>query len=230
MSELLPILKEPKPLKEHVSYSEVSVWMDCQWRHKIKYIDGILLDGPSEHTEFGHLIHSALEQYMKTKTFPNIDELKLKLSESFKELKKEDLNPVQWADTIEPILTETALFLDTEFPGWEFVAAEQELNESIVDQKKRFKGYIDGIIKVRKPARKNAKNQEPGEEEYWIIDYKTTSFGWTLEKKIDPKKTMQLAFYKHFWSTKLNIPITKIKCGFLLLKRTAKNGNYRRAG
>jgi hypothetical protein len=33
---------------------------------------------------------------------------------------------------------------------------------------------------------------------------------------------MQLALYKHYLSEKLDIPFDSIKCGFVLLKRTAK--------
>ena len=33
---------------------------------------------------------------------------------------------------------------------------------------------------------------------------------------------MQLVFYKYFWSLKHNIPLSDIKTGFVLLKRTTK--------
>ena len=58
--------------KDYISYSELSTWMECNYRHKLKYIDKIKLDGPSEHTEFGTLIHEILEEFLKTKKLLNI--------------------------------------------------------------------------------------------------------------------------------------------------------------
>lgn len=59
----------------------------------------------------------------------------------------------------------------------------------------------------------------------FIVTHNTCSYFWPLSKRIDPKKTMQLAFYKYFYSRKFNIPLTKIKCGFILLRRSKKKGN-----
>ena len=53
-------------LRKHVSYSEIATWMDCAHKHKLKYLDEVKTsnDGPSEHTEFGQVIHDALEKYL----------------------------------------------------------------------------------------------------------------------------------------------------------------------
>jgi hypothetical protein len=59
----------------------------------------------------------------------------------------------------------------------------------------------------------------------WIIDFKTSNFGWKLEKKQDESIRSQLVYYKNFWSKKANIPFQDIRCGFLILKRTGKAGN-----
>jgi hypothetical protein len=56
----------------------------------------------------------------------------------------------------------------------------------------------------------------------FILTHNTTSWGWKFDKKTDFKKTVQLAFYKIFWSKKNNIPLKDIKTAFVLLKRTAK--------
>lgn len=209
--------------KESISYSEISTWLECHYRHKLKYIDKIDLDGPSEHTEFGQVIHDVLEEYLKTRKMPSVELVKQHLNELFDKLKPaKELKESEWHDVIQPILDSVPIFLEKEFPGWEFVDAESELYEEILGENvKKFKGYIDAIIRIPKMGKKNGISIQIGWE-YWIIDWKTTSWGWAFEKKIDPKKIMQLVFYKYFWSKKNDISFKDIKCGFVLLKRTTK--------
>lgn len=221
-ANLLPAKKEPFA-KEYISFSELVTWMECSMRHKLKYIDNIRIEDPTEHTEFGKIIHDALQLFLSTKKMPNhqtvVDEVKRRfdLLGNRKDLKQKD-----WEDQVEPILNVVPEFMDSTFPGWEYVGAEVELMEEIEGNHRKFHGYIDGIIKTPKKARKNAKTAPQGYD-YHIIDWKTTSWGWGTDKKTDIKKTYQLVFYKHFWSKKLGILPSDIKCGFVLLKRTSKS-------
>lgn len=207
-------------LRKHVSYSEIATWMDCSHRHKLKYLDEIKVegDGPSENTEYGQVVHDALEEYLKTRQMPSIETLKAQLTQMFSVLPNADkLKEADWHDTLEPVLSEVPAFMEETFGSdWEYVAAEYPLMESIDNHDHMFKGFIDGVIK--------AKNKK-GEEVVWIIDWKTCSYFWPMAKRTDPKKTMQLAFYKHFYSRKFDLPLTKVKCGFVLLRRSKKKGN-----
>ena len=207
-------------LRKHVSYSEIATWMDCAHRHKLKYLDEIKVegDGPSENTEYGQVVHDALEEFLKTRTMPSIESLKIQLTEMFSKLPNaEKLKEADWHDTLEPVLSEVPAFMNETFGSdWEYVAAEYPLMESIDNHDHMFKGFIDGIIKT-----KNKKN----EDIVFILDWKTCSYFWPLAKRIDPKKTMQLAFYKYFYARKFNLPLTKVKCGFVLLRRSKKKGN-----
>jgi RecB family exonuclease len=201
--------------KESVSYSEIVTHMECSYRHYLKYIEKIELDEPTEHTEFGQVIHKILETYLKERKMLSVDEAKIQLTEAFSKLKNfESLQEKDWHDSIEPILKDAAKFLDEKFPGWVFVDSEAELYEPIEGTNKKFKGYIDAIIKTPK-KRGQGWN-------YHILDWKTTSWGWKPEKKTDFKKIIQLAFYKIFWSNKTNIPLKDIKTAFILLKRNVK--------
>jgi hypothetical protein len=207
-------------LRKHVSYSEIATWMDCAHKHKLKYLDEIKVegDGPSENTEYGQVVHDALEEFLKTRQMPSLDSLKAQLTQMFAALPNaSELKESDWHDTLEPVLSEVPAFMDETFGSdWEYIAAEYPLMESIEKHNHMFKGFIDGIIK--------AKNKK-GEEVVWIIDWKTCSYFWPLAKRIDPKKTMQLAFYKYFYSRKFNLPLNKVKCGFVLLRRSKKKGN-----
>lgn len=235
----LPLYKDPTILptnKYHVSYSEVVCWNDCSWRHKLSYIDVISKDEGSIHTAFGQAEHNILESYLlhhKESDFYFSDVIELNQGEFVKELK--DLNydgkdgkVEEWLDAMEKISKEVPGWLDTEFPGWELISAEFPLFEPVLGHKNKwFKGFMDTVIRYPKPPRKGSKPKPPGtpvEWEYWILDWKTTSWGWDMTKKTDKVKRMQLALYKHFWCTKLGIEPTQVKCAWVLLKRTAKDG------
>jgi hypothetical protein len=209
---------ESPPVKKHVSYSELVCWLECSYRHFLKYIKKIDLDGPSVHTEFGHTMHDMGEVYLRTRVMPDPEEAKVKLTELFTKYNFE-YKDKEFQDTIAPIAAEIPGFLDEHFKDWKYIGAEDKLYEAAgVQDDFFFKGFIDGIIQVPKSSR--LKRAKPDEMEYWIIDWKTTGWGWTMEKKTDKKKILQLAFYKHFWAKKLGIDPKEIRCGFILLKRT----------
>ncbi len=211
--------------KKHVSFSEINTWIDCSWRHKLKYLQRINLDTPSKFTEFGQVMHDMFEIYLKTKRMPSVEETVESLNKLFDQLglKEETDVPIkEWRDTIKPISEEFVNLLETEFKNWEFFGAELSLFESIETSTLSFKGFIDAVIKVPRSSR--LKTGKPDEFDFYILDYKTTSWGWDTKKKRDPKKIMQLAFYKHFLHKKFDIPLGSIKCGFVILKRTAKDG------
>lgn len=219
----------PTVTKEYVSYSELATWMECSFRHKLKYIDGLTsFDGPSEHTEFGQVIHDAMESFLKEKKMPDAENVRAQLVEHFSQLDKAKVSKLKekdWHDVIKPMLLEVPGFLDKTFPNWEFVASEFELMEPIDNQQRKFKGFIDGIIRVPKEQKiKRFVSKKSDGYEYWIIDWKSTSWGWRMDKKKDSKKIMQLALYKHFWGTKLGVNPKDIRCAFILLKRTPKKG------
>lgn len=207
-------------LRKHISYSEISTWMDCAYRHKLKYLDEIKTDkdGPSVHTEFGQAIHDALEIYITTRVMPPISQVQDQILELFKVLPDFDkIKMSDWLDVVEPILSEVPEYMENVFgKDWEFVAAEYPLMEQIDKHEHMFKGFIDGVIKG---------TNKKGEKQFVFIDWKSCGYFWPLAKRTDPKKTMQLAFYKYFYCKKYNIPLKDTKCGFFLLRRSKKTGN-----
>ena len=204
--------------KPHISFSEVKEWAECSYRHKLHHVDKIGENLPGVHMDFGTAMHSACENFLKTGEM-DAKVFKIKLHElwsknqkllpeeytvkSFKQFAKEGL----------AILSEIPSWFNETFPGWKFVDAEHLLYESIDNQPHAFKGYIDCIITAPGPRKKQL---------YWLIDFKTCGWGWTADKKNDELVKMQLVLYKSFWTKKANINIKDVRCGFVLLKRTAK--------
>lgn len=224
----LPIIFEGSPLptnKHHVSYSELVEWIQCSWRHKLHHIDKIDLDKPSEHTEFGGIIHDAIEQFLVSKEPLNSEETGKKVVEALGKLPEFKEDSSVWAEAVKPIFEELPGFLDLNFPGWSLVSAEHELMESIEKKQNRyFKGFIDCVLKYDFVDKR--KKDPVVEERFAVIDWKSTGYGWSNDKKRDPVKQMQLVLYKHFWATKTNTPPEKIKCAWVLLKREAKPGEH----
>lgn len=222
---LSPDAKKLPTDKYHVSYSEVMDWVECSYRHKLKHIDKLDKDGPTEHTEFGSVIHDAIEQYLLGAAPLDAAVTGQKVIDALTALPNFKDDPQPWADSVKPIFDEFPGFMAENFQNFSVVDAEHQLMETLDRKKDRFfKGFIDGVFKAeRLDLRK--KNPEP-EEVYWIVDWKTTSWGWTGDKKRDQHKQMQLVLYKYFWCRKNNIPIDKVKCAWVLLKRTGKPGAH----
>lgn len=265
----LPLFEDPTLLptgKSHVSYSEISDWMDCSYRHRLKHIEKISLGKPSIHTEYGQVIHDVLENYIlgkhqlnqetiaaATKQFrEHCDKLK---EDHGVEVSDKDFN--DFAASIPEIVNAVPAFMDETFPGWTGFAAEHALYESVAGQtNKWFKGYIDTIIRMPKNARKKRGTSLPDREtekpvvmrlselvgqveggekpefgdgyEFWILDWKTTSWGWDAMKKRDFQKQLQLVFYKHYFCRLFNLRLDQVKCGFVLLKRTPRKSDNSR--
>jgi hypothetical protein len=198
--------------KEHVSYSEIFTWLECSHRHLLQYLKHIDLDSASIHTEFGRVLHDILEEFLKTRVIPA--DLTASLEELDKLLAAINVVPDKsmFHDQIAPMLEQLPAFMETEFPGWEFVDSEHRLYEDTPLSKWKFKGYIDCIIKVPDP-------KVPGKYRFKVIDWKTCESFWSPMKENDPKKQLQLVLYKLFWAAKTNTPLEDIDCGFVLLRR-----------
>jgi len=225
-SSQIPVLPTGK---SHISFSEVKCWKECSYRHKLLYVDKLDVFKPSPYLDFGTAVHEGCESIVEKKT-PDTQKLLLDIRSAWDKHGFDNpewveqqpgwykYKPVDtWCDWATNMWNDVGPFLDETFPGWETVAAEEELREDIAGSDVKFKGFIDAIIKV-------PKKRGTGYE-YWIIDWKTAqSYGWKREKKQDILMTAQLMLYKHFWSTKHNIPLKDVRCGFILLKRGAKPG------
>tara|TARA_R110002020_G_scaffold37124_4_gene111999 strand:+ start:34646 stop:35485 length:840 start_codon:yes stop_codon:yes gene_type:complete len=215
--------------KKHVSFSEIKSWKECPWRHKLVHIDKVDVFEPSPYLDFGTAVHEGCETYLKNRT---TDKEKL-LKDITDAWEKHGFGEPEWYEKMpgwykhvpveewcrwaSNMWDEVPDFLDETFPGWECFEAEEMLYENIENKDLNFKGYIDGVIKV--PKKKGEGHN------YWIIDWKTSqAYGWRRSKKQDILMTAQLILYKNFWSRKHGIPLSDVRCGFVLLKRGGKPG------
>jgi hypothetical protein len=130
------------------------------------------------------------------------------------------LETEKWASWAKNALDEVPAWLDETFPNWETVAAEEALYEIIEDQNAYFKGFVDCIIKV--PHAKGSGY------DLWVMDWKTSGAGgWNADKKKNPLTLAQVALYKSYLMNKhkeLFDGARYVKCGYVLLKKGAKEG------
>ncbi len=69
--------------KPHVSFSEVRIWTECPWKHKLMYIDKVLEFEVGIYTEYGSILHETVENYLNTGNM-DIDNAIKMLEESWK--------------------------------------------------------------------------------------------------------------------------------------------------
>tara|TARA_E500000331_G_C17207422_1_gene692044 strand:+ start:406 stop:1251 length:846 start_codon:yes stop_codon:yes gene_type:complete len=220
--------------KSHVSYSEVKTWKECPFRHKLSYIDKIDTGEDSPYLDYGTLLHEQLEQYLKSKTM-DLDKLEQDLRNAWKEKgfdsqefiskqaahrKSNGWKPKphvyidEWVEWAKNSLNEIPDFLDSNFPNWKAISAEEELYEELKKYNLNFKGFIDAVIECDGPR---------GKRVVWVIDWKTANAGgWYRDKRRDFLTQAQISAYKLFLRKKLGLGVREVKCGFVLLKRGAK--------
>lgn len=197
----------------HISFSALKIWKDCAFKYKLNYIDDKKRFTGNEYTIFGTALHEACERKLQEFSVDEVQIFKDKFAEELAKLppeyvKNEKLIKEMYDQGV--ILSGLVLNeLKQYFGSFELVAAEQELLLKIPETEFDFKGYVDLILKT-------------SDGKYHIIDYKTCSWGWDMEKKNDAMTNYQLTLYKYFFSTLKGIDPKDVETHFCLLKRTAK--------
>ncbi|MCK9596141.1 PD-(D/E)XK nuclease family protein [Candidatus Pacearchaeota archaeon] len=194
--------------KKHISFSAINQWNKCPYSYKIVYVDKVKEFNHSEFTAFGSSMHYVIENLLLNEKFDKHNEFKKKFEQEIMCLKKCDEKLINTLREQSVLLLEEAVpAIKNRFGDFEVISTEKRIEYSLNEQM-NFLGYIDLIIKIG--------------DEYKIIDWKTTSWGWDARKKSDKLTGYQLAFYKYFLLEELKIDPKKVETYFILLKRTAK--------
>lgn len=199
-------------IRKHISFSEYRLYVGCAFKHALQY----RLDHEEQTNEFlvfGSALHSAIEEIVVKK--PN----KILYEKVFNKHLEVESNAItvksyfgrQFSAQGTNILKELNFF--ERFKDWEVVGVEDQIIEPLfedADGQFSFKGVIDLVLKKG--------------DEYLILDWKSASRPWDVEKKKEDKGFWgQLALYKHFYSQKHNIPLDKITTRFVALARDPIN-------
>ena len=203
--------------KAHVSFSEIYLYNECQYRHYLEYIREKVYT-ETIHTVFGNSLHEAIDQVKKgiSKDIAWITMGK-KIVRFIKknpvhtyvmdgEEKSEDLDYKQWVQEAFLIYSQVFDWIDDKFPDSKLIESEMSLYEEIHKNPYKFKGFIDLILLDKEGV-------------YHIIDFKTSKWGWDKYKRSNTKKQYQLTLYKKFFCQKMKIDPKNVKTHFLILKR-----------
>ncbi len=205
-------------MRTHISFSELKIWNECAYKHKLVYKDKIKEFLGNEYTAFGTAIHYVCERSVMGEPFKNLklifneiflSELKI-LTEKKVPLKKDLISDMRHQG--ENIISFILPSLKETFVNYEVISVEEALLVPIDDTDLLFKGFIDLVIKTI-------------DGKYHIIDWKSCSWGWDSKKKTDRMITYQLTLYKNFFAKKHNLDLKNIETHFALLKRTARSDN-----
>jgi hypothetical protein len=206
-------------IKSHISYSELKIWAQCPFKHKLMYIDKIKGFIGNEYTAFGGAIHSLCENAVVGKI--DEDEYQEYFQAAFRqELKKINVTKpnlvmemISQADKISPeIVPALNGYFGTDF---RVVSVEEQLYQNIdefMPKEINFKGFVDLVLQT-------------ADGKYHVIDWKSCSWGWDAKKRSDKMITYQLTLYKKFFCEKHNIDPSLVETHFALLKRTSKKNH-----
>ena len=165
-------------MRSHISFSELKIWDECPYKHKLVYIDDVKKFNGNEHTAFGTAVHEVCEKSVLGEIDRSFDALNycfnIKFLEEVKSLTEKNVklnkslikDMRSQAETLLPYIVPS---LVESFEKYEVFSAEEELYESIKNSEKMYKGYIDLVLKTK-------------DGKYHIIDWKTCSWGWGSKK------------------------------------------------
>jgi len=204
-------------MRSHISFSELKIWNECPFKHKLVYVENIKKFLGNEYTAFGTAVHHVCEKVVFDEKIDLLLEFNSKFLEELKLLteKKVDLKKdliLQMRKQVEGLLLHILPSLKKTFTNFEVFSVEEELYEDLENTDLKFKGYIDLVIKTP-------------DQKYHIIDWKTCSWGWDSKRKTDRITSYQLTLYKNYFAKKHSIDPKNIETHFALLKRTAKTNN-----
>lgn len=212
-----------------VSFSQYSMWHSCPHQYKLSYIEGLSESSSNIHSIFGTAMHETLQNYLEKclriskSQADKIIDLKDYLKERMRDVYLKETGGVLGNTTIctkeemVEFLEDGNILLDwfqkpKNFNKFfslkhdELVAIEQPINTKIADNV-NFMGFIDLIIRDTFTGK------------YKIIDFKTSTRGWSKYQKSDPVKNAQILLYKKFYAELIGISEDIIDVEFIILKR-----------
>jgi hypothetical protein len=208
-----------------VSFSQYGMWSSCPQQYKLNYIDKLGKSSANIHTIFGSAVHETIQHYLsvmygvskKQADEINIDKLLLeRMRENYKvEVEKMSEGTPCSQEELEEFFGDGRRILEWFMKhigkfysksGYELVGIEIPLNKEI-KKGVHFIGYIDIVLK------------DIAENAIIIIDLKTSTMGWNKYQKEDRLKNSQILLYKKYYSELFDIPLTKIRVEFQIMRR-----------
>jgi hypothetical protein len=201
------------------------MWSSCPQQYKLNYIDKLGESSGNIHTLFGSAMHETIQHYLSVMygvSKKQADEIELdsllldRMKENFTK-EKEALSEGTPCTQLEleefygdgrRILSWFKKYCSKFYSksGYELVGIEIPLNANIKPGV-HFIGFIDIVLR------------DLAENSIIIVDLKTSTMGWNQYQKADKMKNSQILLYKKYYSELFNIPLTKIKVEYQIMRR-----------
>ena len=214
--------------QKNISYSQISMFKQCQRKWKLQYKDKINQRDASIYLVFGIAVHEVIQDYLtvfyeKSKAEANrLDleaEFKQKFIDAYQKQYKQNKNShfsnaVEMREFFEDGI-EILKFFKKKVGGYFSKRGTYlvGIELPIINTPNRmlnnllFKGMLDVVL------------YHENSDTFTIIDIKTSTRGWHDKMKKDEDKQFQLILYKKYFSELYDIPLDKIDIKFFIVKR-----------
>jgi len=205
-------------LKEHVSFSELKLFNECQWRWLLRKVMGHDVIDRSFQMDFGKAVHSGMEVlYSPDGTVEKATAHALAMyDEALGTLQLTHPSDIAEATRIRDSIPQfyRDCLVSPELKGITTLRSELALMLPINRTdglELKFKGFIDIVFVKKTPGGKKTV--------IYIADFKTCQWGWPRDKLGDISVTAQILLYKHFFCKLTGADPKNVKTAFILLKK-----------
>jgi len=224
------------PKKQHISFSEYSIYKQCPFRWYLQYYLGIK-EPTNEFLVFGSSVHETIEEILKDPL--KVNNIREIATQKVKKNGNSAFTTSFFGKTLikDAVGVVNSLDFYNRFKGIDIAGIEENIYEPLVEVNGEviyFKGFIDFIGQYKKI------------DKYIVLDWKSALREWNLEKKVGKipfdviyKKIKnkeelskeefenlrikiffgQTALYQYFLSKKYDIDIDKIDVEYCALTR-----------
>ena len=208
-----------------VSYSQLSLYLNCPRRWKLDYMDNLRKFEQNINTIFGSAMHTTLQNYLTvvyTDSVKKADYINLgdylrdeMYSEYKKALEKNGGTHFSTPEELSEFHADGVLILEyirrhrnLYFPSrkHKLIGIEVPLNVPLINNVS-LTGFIDLIILDERTERVK------------IWDIKTSTAGWNKKQKADSTKTAQLILYKQYYAEQLGMDPEMIDIEYFIVRR-----------
>jgi hypothetical protein len=211
-----------------VSYSQYSLYTQCQYRWYLDYVKKLKVSDRTIDLTFGTSFHEVFQDYLEvlynqsSKKADSIDFREALTNRVYDNYKAEFLanGSVHFttAELLKEYIEDGVIILEWvrrhraayfSLRDWELVGIEIPIKRTIIEDNPNVLmiGFIDLVLKNKKTGK------------YYVMDIKTSRHGWNDNAKKDQTKINQVLFYKRFYSQELNVPEDDIEVSFFIVRR-----------
>ena len=208
-----------------VSYSQYSMYKNCQYQWYLSYVKKLQPFKPSIHLIFGTAFHETVQNYIQTmfdKSGADADKIHLPTYFKTKLIELYEANSAHGHFSTPEELTE---FYEDAVAILDFFKKKRSLyftkkNTKLIGiELPILEPVVEGMNTVKIKGFIDLVTYNSVVDKYTIYDFKTSTRGWSDYEKRDQAKVNQILLYKRYFSKKLNVPEDKIDVQFFIVRR-----------